>query len=99
MKEKTLPVNESLFNSYLSFKPLVIALKKNIAEGNPGMKKLYGQVVAEIDTHPELLEPITDLELLKPHTLLIEELLSAVFPPTTTNYMYGISLPFNKMKV
>jgi hypothetical protein len=86
--------NESHLNSFLSFRPLVSALKKNIAEGNPGMKKLYGQVVAEVESHPELLEPITDLSLLGPHTQLIEELLSAVFPPTTTNFMYGVSLPF-----
>src|SRR5689334_11797636 len=58
------------------------------------MKKLYGQVVKEIESHPELLETITDLSVLEPHTQLIEELLSAVFPPTTNNLMYGVSLPF-----
>ncbi len=86
--------NDAIFNSYLSFRPLVTALKKNISEGNHGMKKLYGQVVADMESHPVLLEPISDLTLLEPHTQLIEELLSAVFPPTTTNFMYGISLPF-----
>jgi hypothetical protein len=86
--------SESLFNSYLSFQPLVKALKKNIVEGNPGMKKLYGQVVNEMESHPELMEPITDIGSLMPYTELIEELLSAVFPPTTTNFMYGVSLPF-----
>src|SRR4029079_2506971 len=86
--------SETEYNSYLACRPLVSALKKNIAEGNPGMKKLYGQVVTEIESRPELLQPIEDLSTLDKHTQLIEELLSAVFPPTTTNLMYGVSLPF-----
>ncbi|HRX94866.1 MAG TPA: hypothetical protein P5158_12140 [Chitinophagaceae bacterium] len=86
--------HEKYLKSYLSFRPLLRALKKNIAEGNPGMKKLYGQVVSAFESHPELMETITDLSVLEPHSELIEELLSAVFPPTTANYMYGVSIPF-----
>ncbi len=99
MQDGALLFNESLFNSYLSFKPLVTALKKNIAEGNPGMKKLYGKVVEEFESHPELLNTITDLSILTPYSELIEELLSAVFPPTTANYMYGVSIPFKLQAV
>lgn len=86
--------DEVKFNSNLCFRPLVMYLKKNIAEGNPGMLKLYGQVVEEFESHPELLEPIADINDLRSHSELIEELLSAVFPPTTSNYMYGVSIPF-----
>lgn len=85
---------EHIFNCFLSFRPLVTALKKNIAGGNPGMQKLYGQVVGALEQHPDLLETITDLSVLNQHTELIEELLSAVFPPTTANYMYGVAIPF-----
>lgn len=94
MQQPNLSIDESVFNSYLSFRPLVTSLKKNIAEGNPGMQKLYGQVVTAFEQHPELMEAITDQEILVPHKELIEELLSAVFPPTTTNFMYGVALPF-----
>ena len=87
------------FNSLLSFRPLVAALKKNIEEGNTGMKKLYGHVVKELEAHQELMGTIHDLSLLDPHHELIEELLSAVFPPTTANYMYGISYPFKNLAV
>lgn len=87
------------YNSLLSFRPLVAALKKNIEEGNTGMKKLYGHVVKELEAHPELMGTIHDLALLDPHHELIEELLSAVFPPTTANYMYGISYPFRNLAV
>ena len=92
-------IKDPVFNSLLSFRPLVNALKKNIAEGNPGMKKLYGHVVQEFESHPELMGTITDLDVLQPYSELIEELLSAVFPPTTANYMYGISFPFKNLAV
>lgn len=87
------------FNSRLCFKPLVMALKKNIAEGNLGMKKLYGQVVQQFEAHPELLNSFTDTSTVKHHSELIEELLSAVFPPTTSNYMYGVLMPFKNEAV
>jgi hypothetical protein len=99
MQDGALLFNELLFNSYLSFRPLVMALKKNIAEGNPGMKKLYGHVVEEFESHPELMNTITNLHSLQQHTELIEELLSAVFPPTTANYMYGVAIPFKHQAV
>lgn len=99
MQDGTIHFNESLFNSSLSFKPLVNALKKNLAVGNTGMKKLYGQVVEQFESHPELLDTITDPNILKSHSELIQELLSAVFPPTTANYMYGVSLPFSYQTV
>ena len=86
--------DESLFNSRLCFSPLVKALKKNI-----GMKKLYGHVVQEFESYPELMNTISDLDILLPHSELIEELLSAVFPPTTANFMYGVSLPFKHQAV
>lgn len=99
MQDGALHFSEFLFNSQLSFRPLVNALKKNIKEGNPGMQKLYGKVVIEFESHPELMETITDLSILEPHSELIQELLSAVFPPTTANYMYGISIPFKNEAV
>ena len=99
MQENVLLVDESLFNSRLSFYPLVKALKKNIDEGNPGMKKLYGNVVKQFESHPELMKTITDLHLLTSNTELIEELLSAVFPPTTANFMYGVAIPFKQEAV
>lgn len=45
------------------------------------------------------MNTISDLDILLPHSELIEELLSAVFPPTTANFMYGVSLPFKHQAV
>ncbi|MEK7224368.1 MAG: hypothetical protein AAB221_01640, partial [Bacteroidota bacterium] len=67
MEDGAIHFSESLFNSQLSFKPLVNALKKNITEGNPGMQKLYGQVVQQFELHPELMGPVSDLASLKQH--------------------------------
>jgi hypothetical protein len=99
MEDGVIHFSESLFNSRLSFRPLIDALKKNIQEGNPGMQKLYGQVVTAFESHPELMAPVDDLTILRPHAELIQELLSAVFPPTTANQMFGVSLPFDNTVV
>lgn len=96
MKPGTLHFDESLFNSRLSLRPLLEALKKAIAEGKPGSQKLYGDLITKIEAHPELLEPITDLDILKPHSDLVEMLLSTIFPPTNSQNenLYAVSLPF-----
>jgi hypothetical protein len=94
MQNGELKINESSFNSYLSFRPLVEALKKNIAAGNPGMQRLYGGVLKEFEAHPELLNVIMDRDMLTPYSGLIEELLSAVFPATTPYNIHAVSLPF-----
>lgn len=99
MQNGSINMTTVTFNSRLCFKPLVMSLKKNIAEGNPGMKKLYGQVVEQFESHPALLNTITDTTTVKQHSELIEELLSAVFPPTTSNYMYGVLMPFKNEAV
>jgi hypothetical protein len=95
MQRGTLPIDESLINSRLSFRPFIHALKKNIAEGNPGLKKLYGGVVTEFESHPELMDTITDLGVLLPHAELIEELLASIFSPTSVHHdnIYAIALP------
>jgi hypothetical protein len=94
MEPGILQFDESSINSHLSFWPLLEALKKNLAGGNPGMQKLYGRVVAEMESQPELMTTITDLSVLKPHNELIQELLASVFPPTTPNNLYAVALPF-----
>src|SRR6266513_811438 len=96
MQNGTLSFDESLFNSRLSFRSLLTALKKNIAEGNPGVQKLYGGVVAEFESHPELMQDIDDLSILTPYTELIEELLASIFPPTSSSHenLYAVGLPF-----
>ena len=96
MEPANMQFDESRINSRLSFRPLVNALKKNIGEGNPGVKKLYGNVVEAFEAHPELMNHIEDIGKLNPHMELIEELLASIFPPTSSSHenLYAIALPF-----
>jgi hypothetical protein len=96
METGFLQLNDITINSRLSFKPLVEALKKNIAQGNSSEQKLFGPVVAAFESHAELMQPISDLSLVNSHLELIGELLSILFPPTASAHenIYAVSLPF-----
>jgi len=89
------------FDSVLSLQPLVVVLKKMIAEGKPGAKRLYQGMLNEIEAIPELMRPIEDTDILKKHELLIETLLSTIFTPSAgaDQNMYAISLPFQSETV
>lgn len=84
------------FNSLVSLKPLVVVLRKMIAEGKPGARKLYEGILKEIEAKPELLAPIDNASVLLQHAELIETLLSTIFPPSTSanQGIYAISFPF-----
>lgn len=93
MEKNSFEIN---INSRLSFRPLIEVLKKNIADGNPGLKKLYNHLIDEIEKHEQLLQPIDDLTTLKPHTELIQQILATIFPPTTSGHenLHAVALPF-----
>jgi hypothetical protein len=96
MANEPLLVDESLFNSRLSFKPLLTAIKKMVEAGNPGSRKLYGDLIAQSESHPEIMEAIEDMGLLQTHSELVEMLLATIFPPATSDAecLYAVSLPF-----
>jgi hypothetical protein len=89
------------FNSLLSLQPLVAVLKKMISEGKPGAKKLYQGLITEIESRPELLEPMQTAAPLIKDAELVETLLSTIFPPSTTSNqgIYAISFPFRSETV
>lgn len=93
--------SKQAFNSYLSLKPLVVVLKKMIAEKKPGARKLYEGVLNDIESKPELLEPIADIAILKKHENLVETLLSTIFTPSTkaNEGVYAVSFPFRSETV
>jgi hypothetical protein len=84
-------------NSLLSLQPLVAVLKKMIAEGKPGAKKLYEGLIREIESKPELLKPMADTSALIKDAELVETILSTIFPPSTSSNQgtYAITLPFH----
>ena len=84
------------FNSLLSLQPLVTVLKKMIAEGKPGAKKLYQGLIGEMESRPELLQPMNDASLIEKDPEMVETLLSTIFPPSTSSNqgIYAITIPF-----
>ena len=84
-------------NSLLSLEPLVVVLKKMIAEGKPGAKKLYEGLIHEIQSKPELLKPMSNTIALEKETELVETMLSTIFPPSTSSNqgIYAITFPFH----
>lgn len=83
--------------SLFSLQPLVTVLKKMVAEDKPGARKLYQQLLDDMNTHPELLEPIEDISVLIKNSDLVETLLSTIFPPSTgtTEGIFAVCHPFH----
>jgi hypothetical protein len=76
--------------------PLVNAWEKMSREGRPGSRKLYSELLKRVMLHPELLEPIDDLEILKDHEEWIDMLMTTVFPVSYSDEkdLYAVSIPF-----
>jgi hypothetical protein len=91
-----IPFDNALFNSRLSFLPLITALKKNMEEGKPGSQKLYGNLIDSFESIPELLQPIEEVSLLETHNELVEMLLATIFPPTSSeaDVLFAVTHPF-----
>ncbi|MFL5810268.1 MAG: hypothetical protein ACJ749_12155, partial [Flavisolibacter sp.] len=89
------------FKSLLSLQPLVVVLKKMIAEAKPGARKLYEGLITEIESRPDLLKPMEDCSVLQKDVELVEAVLSTIFPPATssTQGIYAISFPFRSETV
>lgn len=85
------------FNSVLSILPLVTVIRRMVDEDKPGAKKLYQELLAEIETKPELLQPSIDTGVLHRHEALVEALLATIFPPSISSNqgMYAITFPFS----
>src|SRR5829696_9067487 len=85
------------FNSILSFQPLIKVLKRMITEEKPGARKLYEQILKEVENTPDLLKPIEDKSLLGSNKELVEALLGSIFPPSTSSNqgLYAITYPFS----
>lgn len=85
------------FNSVLSIVPLVTVIRRMVDEDKPGAKKLYQDLLSEIETQPELLQPSISTDILHRHEALMEALLATIFPPSVSSNqgMYAITFPFS----
>lgn len=90
-----LPV-QSLFKTRLSFVPLIRTWEEIAQSGRPGMQQVYNALLEKVNRFPELLQPIEDDEVLVRHKLLIEEMMTTIFPATVSDEhdLYAVSIPF-----
>ncbi len=90
-----LPENNS-FTSRLSFAPLIRVWEKIIAEGRPGQKQVYQNLLDRVSVYPELLQPIEDEAVMEKHQSLIDEMMTTLFPVTVSDEenLYAVSIPF-----
>jgi len=95
MEKQILHKPEIPVNSAISFKPLFRAWEDVISEGREGAAKLYEQLMNQVKTYPELMQPITDMEIIKKHKVLIDELMATIFPITLSykEDLFAVSVP------
>jgi hypothetical protein len=96
MPQQLIPFDDVVFNSRLSFVPLLNSLKNTIAQGKPGAQKLLRGIISSFESIPELIKPIEELSLLENHSELVETLLSTLFPPANSeaDSIYAVAIPF-----
>jgi hypothetical protein len=84
------------FNSRFSFRPLIKVWEEIIRDGREGSRKLYSQLLEEVKSYPELLEPIEDDNILEKHQHLIEKMMTTIFPVTLSDKedMFAVTKPF-----
>lgn len=96
MSKELFLYDDSVFNGRLSFQPLVNVLKKNIQDGKPGAKKLYGDVIERLEATPELMQSFTEFSSTQPYSETVEMLLATLFPPSVSEQenIYAVCFPF-----
>ena len=96
MTTEAIELDNTMFNSRLSFRPLITSLKKILADCKPGSQMLYSDLIGRFESLQELMQPQHDDSLVKKHGDLVEMLLAIVFPPTGLDEEnHAVSFPFN----
>jgi hypothetical protein len=96
MQTSTLFIEKFPINTRFSLRPLIESLKNIIASGKPGADKLYAGLMQELESYPELMEPISDPSILEKNKGLVDALIATIFPPTKINSqsLYSVAIPF-----
>lgn len=69
------------FRSVLSLKPLVQYWQNNLSQRDDAWRGMFASIQGELESAPELMEPIEDLSILDRHADLVKKLMNAVFSP------------------
>ena len=97
MEKRSVIAGDELFNSHISFKPLLKALKYSIESGKPGAAGLYGSLIAGLEKNPVFMQPITDPKVLEDNSELVDKLLATIFPASLSDSdsYYAVGRPFH----
>ncbi|KAA9332442.1 GAF domain-containing protein [Hymenobacter busanensis] len=87
----------SVFQTTLSFEPLIAWWQARIDDPNPGLALLARGIMREVEKHPELRGLQTDPQILEKHATLVASLMVAVFPPASfSTDIIGAVPPFQR---
>jgi hypothetical protein len=75
-------VLESLpfIDGQISFKPFIAYLKEKRSTVSETKERLYSYIIKKFENEPELLEPISDINVIDEHSDLMELLTTSLFP-------------------
>ena len=85
------------FGISLSLKPLIDYWQNAKDKGSKSEKIMAETILKKIAKAPELLEPIRDEKLIEKHRDLVDMMMTAIFPPATTEDEIGAAItPYDK---
>ncbi|MBD0285509.1 MAG: hypothetical protein ICV79_08810, partial [Flavisolibacter sp.] len=87
--------------SRLSFQPL-LRLWKEVSQGNDtAAAKTCASLYQRFQNITELIAPISDYSVLKPHQALIEEAMTTIFPAAFSKQqeLYAVAIPFSSNNI
>jgi len=90
--------NVANIKNRISFLPLINTWEHIVQTGREGNRYQAQQWLNEIEAYPELMQPITSEEVLQKHHVIIERILSSLFPVTLSDEqdVYAVLQPFNQ---
>ncbi len=84
------------FRCELSLAPLVAFWARTLADDRSAKGRLARIISEEVGRAPELLQTIEDIAIIERHRELVDLLMTAVFPPASSEQEYGAALlPFH----
>lgn len=94
--ERLLGYVEFPFRTRLSFRPLIQFWKRKRKSAHAAEALLAREIIAKVEAHPELLEPVDDYTLLETHRGTVELLLAGLLPQALMDRkLTMISKPFD----
>lgn len=88
---------QSPVSTILSFRPFIRLVKEYAASSEGILKRIYQEVLTQLEQYPELQEPINDPQILAKYPEVLDLLKTVIFPLLSDdeNHLFALSYPFN----